>query len=1100
MAAVAPVLGEEMAKMEGAAQVMLSQNADPLQRREAESYFLSLREANLPPELCREIIENTAEPYVVFQLAQCLTVQLLRQWNSYTSDQLMAICKYLLEFPLTHPSLPPFAISELFKSAAVIYKRGTNWDGEMVIEPIARLLQSPDDQMQALGLRMIEAICLEFSTMWRSMHHASKKHFEEHVLKKFMELSLACLSRFVSDLDANEHANVCDRFLRVAVIVLQWNFSTTMITAFLKVNLYSINTTRSFCPSSSSCTGGSARTSCLPRNSLLCLMQLAAVMGSVLDRKEKPAELRAEARATSVPPPHDVYVQRCHPHEILSFTTALHRIFSHHPMPVFRRFPPELLSSFVKFIVHWACTLAGPAMHAVITLRKRKDEYSLVDALQNVLCCWSIMLKSTTFAPPIPQLIAAENNRVIESFLKAVLAPPFGERPATTAEAAEEDEELDDHRHYAVILADMGVFCRSSIEAFTQFVIKWPPRAREPAGACRAGRRVGAGALPVDSEREIAVRLDRGFKQKEWVLVDTPAVFSQALAQPDAFRAPDGADPITTICGMVAHWTGVLLHALETQGAGGPFVSAEICRSTVRTFAMTVNFLSSMVDDSSAAFFDESQSPELGPLPHLPATGDFSAALVDFEIRLCFAVFRAFPTEKLLCKTAVCFLLQESEKRAPYIAKSPLLYEQLASITLEKLPSRADFMTCLVNVGANLATSQDRSQMHDQASPLHPSAPFIPLVSLQILQPLAARFLAVADAFQAGNTALASDLVDLLECMSGIAKAAQIESGNILYAYLLPILHSAVRLMGIAADSQPLVEAILDMFKNVATTLFIFVDVKNDSAEDPDNFFNILFQLFENYKISQSKRFNKSAVLSEVEEEEQISDLIALLQIIGCSISKPFIIYTSPASTSDSASCPLCHKTLELILPLLTEDSLRLPALSNAFYRLLMHIGESSANVFVVLEQPLVEKAASLGAAGQEPTRLALETVTIIGRTLSMSTETAEGPFTFALFSLLVPKLCEVAVHCTTDLEMELHLYAHRCLYTIICLNRQMFMNYVECLLNKPENAPNRAVLSAAFDELMPSNEANAGTRQAFKAFNTRFEKFLAVVEPLLVF
>lgn len=48
-----------------------------------------------------------------------------------------------------------------------------------------------------------------------------------------------------------------------------------------------------------------------------------------------------------------------------------------------------------------------------------------------------------------------------------------------------------------------------------------------------------------DSEREIAVRLDRGFKQKEWVLVDTPGFFSQAIAQQDVFRAPDGADPIT---------------------------------------------------------------------------------------------------------------------------------------------------------------------------------------------------------------------------------------------------------------------------------------------------------------------------------------------------------------------------------------------------------------------------------------------------------------------------------------------------------------------------------------------------------------------------
>lgn len=48
-----------------------------------------------------------------------------------------------------------------------------------------------------------------------------------------------------------------------------------------------------------------------------------------------------------------------------------------------------------------------------------------------------------------------------------------------------------------------------------------------------------------DSEREIAVRLDRGYKQKEWVLVDTPAFFSQSIAQTDVFYPPEGADPLT---------------------------------------------------------------------------------------------------------------------------------------------------------------------------------------------------------------------------------------------------------------------------------------------------------------------------------------------------------------------------------------------------------------------------------------------------------------------------------------------------------------------------------------------------------------------------
>lgn len=120
----------------------------------------------------------------------------------------------------------------------------------------------------------------------------------------------------------------------------------------------------------------------------------------------------------------------------------------------------------------------------------------------------------------------------------------------------------------------------------------------------------------------------------------------------------------------------------------------------------------------------------------------------------------------MLCDTAVCLLVQESEKRAKFIAKSALLYEKLGSITLERLPCRREFMTCLVTVGSNL-TSAERSQMHEM-----------------ILQPMAQRFMETAQAFQAGQFNTVTHLVDFLECFSGIAKGAQIESGNILYSKL----------------------------------------------------------------------------------------------------------------------------------------------------------------------------------------------------------------------------------------------------------------------------------------------------------------------------
>jgi hypothetical protein len=66
-----------------------------------------------------------------------------------------------------------------------------------------------------------------------------------------------------------------------------------------------------------------------------------------------------------------------------------------------------------------------------------------------------------------------------------------------------------------------------------------------------------------------------------------------------------------------------------------------------------------------------------------------------------------------LCNAAVDFLVEQSMKRAKFIARSSLLYEKLGSITLERLSCRRDFMTFLVIVKSHLNTEQEKSQMQE---------------------------------------------------------------------------------------------------------------------------------------------------------------------------------------------------------------------------------------------------------------------------------------------------------------------------------------------------------------------------------------------------
>jgi hypothetical protein len=90
----------ELLKMEEAARVMMSQNVDAIQRREAESYFIRLKESNIAPQVCQAVLETTSEPFVIFQISQCFALSLVRNYDAYAEEDIQGACKYLLEMPV----------------------------------------------------------------------------------------------------------------------------------------------------------------------------------------------------------------------------------------------------------------------------------------------------------------------------------------------------------------------------------------------------------------------------------------------------------------------------------------------------------------------------------------------------------------------------------------------------------------------------------------------------------------------------------------------------------------------------------------------------------------------------------------------------------------------------------------------------------------------------------------------------------------------------------------------------------------------------------------------------------------------------------------
>jgi hypothetical protein len=72
-------------------------------RKDAEAFFMRLREGAISVDQCQQILETTQNQFLMFELARALVARILKEWPKFTQDDIKNICLYLLNFPVTHP-------------------------------------------------------------------------------------------------------------------------------------------------------------------------------------------------------------------------------------------------------------------------------------------------------------------------------------------------------------------------------------------------------------------------------------------------------------------------------------------------------------------------------------------------------------------------------------------------------------------------------------------------------------------------------------------------------------------------------------------------------------------------------------------------------------------------------------------------------------------------------------------------------------------------------------------------------------------------------------------------------------------------------------
>ncbi|EPB77776.1 hypothetical protein ANCCEY_03129 [Ancylostoma ceylanicum] len=208
-------------------------------------------------------------------------------------------------------------------------------------------------------------------------------------------------------------------------------------------------------------------------------------------------------------------------------------------------------------------------------------------------------------------------------------------------------------------------------------------------------------------------------------------------------------------------------------------------------------------------------------LPVLPQTGTFAQLIVKFVVHKVFIILKKFSGEE-----------------------------------------RTLLMKALVLIGA--ATNDQQLQEN---------------MSARILDPLGQRFAAICQ--QPPSSEVDSQLVDLIQCMDGVARASQPHSAAILFKFLSPVLESCVPLMKSRSYSQSVVAAILVLIQNITTKVSIYVDDKEDSA----TLYRTIVMIVDVYRSEQASRF----VGMTENDEDKGSDLVLFLDILSNVLSKDIL-------------------------------------------------------------------------------------------------------------------------------------------------------------------------------------------------------------------
>ena len=965
--------GNVLMELESAAQILLGPPhlVAHSQRQQAEQIFLNFRKTKSPYQLCKQLLEQSKNDYVLFEASGLLKDGLIREWRELSSDDVRQLRSYLLQYVVNNPLLSAYVRERIVQVIAIMVKRRSVEDvGEdrgVVINEVQQLITGGNSQMQLIGCSIITALMQEYATTVKSsdvglpweIHFKAKKQFESTDLQNIFKFSVGALRELAATIVlplSQEMSGLLRRLIIISETVLSWTFINVNLPKKL-ISVFEADQNPSLRPNvawkevmlDTSLVSfffdlhWRVRTDdVLSHHTLNCLVQLASLNGQTISTKELRLQyLSNYLNSFSTLVTNITVSGRVSAKESLGLSAMIRKLILFYPPSILVMVQQELLQKYLEQVVTLTCGFMRAGSGAS---KDQQEEYDLFsEATDHVLEAWVCILHEDSIFPPgyCKEAAAA----ILKTFIEISLAAPEGVRARQAEEEIEETEESDRVR-YKDTLSVIGALGRECLDLSLPFLISLLES--------RISRLHGQiHRVSSQGGREIDPVMSDLFEDIHWIVLITGNILSLDVDGETALIPSEVMQHSISQAGSVD--VSKSLEVLASPGQPASDIPGHESSDHVLRLVGAVFRLSEVEKRCVEAGLMSLWSPEIGStimwflrrwsLTYLATQETYyqeisialctafgrdtegSAWSVNFLLEKILSNLTQFHSEAGVVDDTIRLLvsLSDCKEKCQAVLTSPGLLRLVELATKqERLPPRAKrgLMKALVMIGAAQENSDARDQYWGQ-----------------VLKPLETRYQSIvgSDRIKAiyMEETVRKEVLDLMESFTGMVQGCNVTTVHQVFGWFKPTLASLVHLLALYHNYSQVVELILELYCETAKRILCYF-----TASESRFLYENSLALIRTYAERQVGR----RTVDKEAEEEQYRDLLLLMELLTNVLSKDFIDLSPPDSGAETVetvtAADVCLYGLNIIMPLMSAELLKFPNLCLQYFKTITFVCE----------------------------------------------------------------------------------------------------------------------------------------------------------------